>query len=289
MPLKDKSLYPPDWNQIALREKQRAHWMCEECGADCWHPTSQVTRMSVHHKDHDPNNNHSDNLIALCSGCHLRADALHHARNAAITRATKIRGPMLPLLLMLMMLVGCTVEVDGNGLRAYSPQANADATRQALEAHNSAAATSVAIQAIATREAAVTIAKVDQAQAEVADLFWWGRLVLFVVGLPLVAFLALAIGRAAWGMSGAVVISATIRAQAVYPNERANWPAIITGSAVHNLDTSEVYTLDAPKSPDPQQVAVGGAVRVTSLSGRPEQLLTLRPIERTPLTISTEM
>jgi hypothetical protein len=96
MPCK-KSLYPADWVMIALREKYRAHWMCEICGADCWQPISQVTRMSVHHIDHDPRNNHPYNLLALCSGCHLRLDAEHHARNAAITRAAKVRGATLAL------------------------------------------------------------------------------------------------------------------------------------------------------------------------------------------------
>jgi len=97
MPWKDKSLYPPDWAEIALREKERAHWMCEECGADCHAPSSQHNRLTVHHLDHNPANCAPDNLIALCAPCHLRADSKHHARNAAITRAAKTRGPMLAM------------------------------------------------------------------------------------------------------------------------------------------------------------------------------------------------
>ncbi len=91
------SLYPPDWDEIALREKVRAQWMCENCGADCWQPISQKNVLTVHHLDHDPSNCDPKNLVALCTVCHLRADAQHHARNAAITRAAKRRGPCLPL------------------------------------------------------------------------------------------------------------------------------------------------------------------------------------------------
>lgn len=93
----NRALYPADWEKIALREKERAQWMCEQCGADCLDPINQRIRLTVHHIDHNPQNCHPDNLIALCAVCHLRADALWHARNAAITRAEKRRGPTLPL------------------------------------------------------------------------------------------------------------------------------------------------------------------------------------------------
>lgn len=97
MPMKSKK-YPPNWDKIALREKQRAGWMCEQCGADCSEPVQDNrTKLTVHHVDHDPSNCHPDNLIALCAPCHLRADAQWHARNAAITRNRNVRGPMLAL------------------------------------------------------------------------------------------------------------------------------------------------------------------------------------------------
>jgi 5-methylcytosine-specific restriction endonuclease McrA len=99
MPMK-QSLYPPDWPEIALREKERAQFMCEKCGADCLEPTTQANRMSVHHLDHDPSNCDPDNLLALCAVCHLRMDAMHHARNAAITRAIKRAGPTIPMPLL---------------------------------------------------------------------------------------------------------------------------------------------------------------------------------------------
>jgi hypothetical protein len=175
-----------------------------------------------------------------------------------------------------LALAGCTVEVDGDGLRAYSPQANAAATDQVFTTHGAATATAVAIQQIATREAAVTIAKAEQAQAEVETLFLWARVALFGVVLPFVAFVALALARAAWGLSRAAII----RGQSVYPNERGTWPVIVTGSAVHNLDTSEVYALNAPKAPDVQQVTIGGAVRVIATKQEQPGQAVLVPIER---------
>ena len=37
MPI-DLSLYPKNWNQIALSIKQSANWRCEECGRPCRPP-----------------------------------------------------------------------------------------------------------------------------------------------------------------------------------------------------------------------------------------------------------
>lgn len=92
------SLYPPDWDQIARREKERAQWMCEKCGADCAFPISHANVMSVHHKDHNPANNHPSNLLALCAVCHLRLDTPWHVRNAAIKRVLKTAGLTIGIL-----------------------------------------------------------------------------------------------------------------------------------------------------------------------------------------------
>jgi len=96
MPI-DKSLYPTNWPEIAQREKDRAGWVCEQCGADCFTPRDRRTVLTVHHIDHDPQNNDPSNLIALCSVCHLKMDAQWHARNRKINHAAKRRGPMHPL------------------------------------------------------------------------------------------------------------------------------------------------------------------------------------------------
>jgi len=93
----NKALYPTDWPEIARREKNRAMWMCEECGADCLLPLDTRTLLTVHHIDHDPANVSPGNLIALCAPCHLRADALWHAHNAAITRANKRSAGTIPM------------------------------------------------------------------------------------------------------------------------------------------------------------------------------------------------
>ena len=99
MPI-DKSRYPPNWDQIALRVKQEADWTCEHCGKRCCTPGQPCPDrrfvLTVHHIDHDPANNARDNLIALCAPCHLAADAAHHARNAMITRAAKKGQRWLP-------------------------------------------------------------------------------------------------------------------------------------------------------------------------------------------------
>jgi 5-methylcytosine-specific restriction endonuclease McrA len=36
---------------------------CEDCG-------QQYGELQIHHKDGNPNNNHIDNLVVLCKGCH---------------------------------------------------------------------------------------------------------------------------------------------------------------------------------------------------------------------------
>ena len=45
--------------------------------------------LTVAHLDHDPTNNHPDNLRALCQKCHLNYDQEQHQKNAAETRKTK--------------------------------------------------------------------------------------------------------------------------------------------------------------------------------------------------------
>lgn len=86
----DWSRYPANWKQIALITKEAAGWICQDCGMQCRRPgepfDTHRRTMSVHHIDHDPPNVDPINLIALCSACHLRRDAPHHAKNAAATR-----------------------------------------------------------------------------------------------------------------------------------------------------------------------------------------------------------
>jgi len=95
--------YPANWKQIALITKEAANWICQDCGMQCRRPgepfDTHIRTMSVHHIDHTPMNVDPINLLALCSGCHLRRDTPHHVENAAKTRrAKKIAQGQLELL-----------------------------------------------------------------------------------------------------------------------------------------------------------------------------------------------
>ncbi|MFM7579502.1 MAG: HNH endonuclease [Microcystaceae cyanobacterium] len=81
--------YSPDWKAIALAKKQAVNWTCQECGRVCLNGKSSLSlsdrkrlELAVHHWDCDPLNNSPDNLIALCSSCHLRK---HQRRQGNIT------------------------------------------------------------------------------------------------------------------------------------------------------------------------------------------------------------
>lgn len=82
MPM-DRSRYPSNWPEIALRVKEEAGWICEKCGKQCRRPgepfdTHQRT-LTVSHKNHKPEDCRRENLQALCAPCHLAYDAEHHA------------------------------------------------------------------------------------------------------------------------------------------------------------------------------------------------------------------
>ena len=82
MPM-DKKRYPTNWKEIALSVKERAGWKCQGCGKQCRKPgepfDTHKNTLTVHHINHTPEDCREENLIALCAGCHLRADAKHHA------------------------------------------------------------------------------------------------------------------------------------------------------------------------------------------------------------------
>ena len=84
MPM-DKRRYPPEWKKIALEVKEAAEWCCEECGMLCRRPgepfDTHKRTLTVHHINHTPEDCRKENLVALCSGCHLRADAQYHANH----------------------------------------------------------------------------------------------------------------------------------------------------------------------------------------------------------------
>ena len=73
--------YPENWNQIATQIKQLAGYCCQRCGMQCLPPGRGYRHLSrrvrskytaqVHHRDRQPSNNNPDNLVTLCTGCHL--------------------------------------------------------------------------------------------------------------------------------------------------------------------------------------------------------------------------
>lgn len=94
MPI-DYGDYPPNWKQIALSIKEGCGWICQFCGMQCRKPgeafDTHKRTMRVAHLNHTPMDVRLDNLRGLCSACHLRYDAQHHARNAAATRRRRQR------------------------------------------------------------------------------------------------------------------------------------------------------------------------------------------------------
>lgn len=82
MPM-ERRRYPPNWDEIAAKVKEEADWTCEECGKRCYRPGEPCPDrryvLTVAHLDHTPENVDRSNLKALCSVCHLRLDARHHA------------------------------------------------------------------------------------------------------------------------------------------------------------------------------------------------------------------
>ncbi|MGL5805656.1 MAG: HNH endonuclease [Xenococcaceae cyanobacterium] len=112
MPI-NKTNYHPNWNAIALNVKDKAGWICSECGRPCKRPKEswdefkyRLSRRSkkqymeccdrrgrfvltTAHLNHNTKDNRTANLKAMCSVCHLRYDAKYHAKNAARTRSKK--------------------------------------------------------------------------------------------------------------------------------------------------------------------------------------------------------
>lgn len=89
----DRSLYPPDWEQISLAVKEAAGWRCENCGAERGKPhpiTGSRVVLTTAHLDHAPANCARENLRALCQRCHLAYDRPLHIRHAAETRRRRM-------------------------------------------------------------------------------------------------------------------------------------------------------------------------------------------------------
>jgi hypothetical protein len=102
MPIRPENAarYPAAWASISHAIKERAEWRCEcegECGRGTHdgrcpnihggyaYGTGSTVVLTVAHLDHAPENCGSDNLRAMCQGCHLHYDIDHHAATRART------------------------------------------------------------------------------------------------------------------------------------------------------------------------------------------------------------
>ena len=84
--------YPANWKEIATTIKNNAGWRCRDCGMQCIKPgddTLDLTlsqrmakTLNVHHSNYLPEDNRPENLIPLCSGCHL---TYHNRRQSHVT------------------------------------------------------------------------------------------------------------------------------------------------------------------------------------------------------------
>lgn len=92
----DWSKYPPDWPEIAHGVKDAADWKCEKCGRQCRRPgepfDTHVRTLTVAHINHVESDCRPENLVALCSGCHLRYDAPMKALRRIVSKRSVSRG-----------------------------------------------------------------------------------------------------------------------------------------------------------------------------------------------------
>ncbi|MEG4286362.1 HNH endonuclease [Microcoleus sp. A006_D1] len=83
--------YPDNWQSIALLVKESALWRCTKCNQQCL-PSgtkSGLTKserlkvtLTVHHRNRIPEDNRLENLVALCTACHL---SYHNRRESNVS------------------------------------------------------------------------------------------------------------------------------------------------------------------------------------------------------------
>ena len=86
----NKSRYPKNWKELAQSVKEAANWTCQCCNRPCYKPGTvpkgisrserTIKTLAVHHRNHNPEDNRLENLIAVCTTCHL---AMHTRRNGS--------------------------------------------------------------------------------------------------------------------------------------------------------------------------------------------------------------
>lgn len=80
-----ESPYTRDWASVSRKYKEARGWRCEECYVNLFDKRHRRL-LHVHHRDNDPKNNYSWNLIALCVICHSERPGAGHKRLAGAIR-----------------------------------------------------------------------------------------------------------------------------------------------------------------------------------------------------------
>lgn len=121
--MKNRHLYPKNWEAISLTTRINAGWRCEFCGKPCRPPEVSLNQtgewlaenhpewferlfkvieddehgvieiekphrftLTVAHMNHNPSDCDPNNLKALCAPCHLAYDAIHHQNSRRTNR-----------------------------------------------------------------------------------------------------------------------------------------------------------------------------------------------------------
>ena len=66
--------YHQEWPEISKYVRLLFNHHCARCGKDCSNPSNSRDLLQVHHIDENPGNNQLENLIPLCSVCHLQIE-----------------------------------------------------------------------------------------------------------------------------------------------------------------------------------------------------------------------
>ena len=77
--------YHKEWDTISRYVRELFDFYCARCGKDCRNSKNHESVLQVHHIDENPGNNDLENLIPLCSACHLKIEKearLHAPYNA---------------------------------------------------------------------------------------------------------------------------------------------------------------------------------------------------------------